>query len=308
MHNSNNLRIRVNAIVTNQMIMAIFALILGVIAIGFVAILVRLSSMGPYAIGFWRLTLALPLLIAISFLPGCKSPLPFSLEQRLFWKDYLPVIIAGILFGIDLAVWHLSIEYTSIANATVLSNLSPVIVGLFGWLVLKHPVNLKMIIGLMIAFLGIFILFNPCFTANDLSMWGNIYGIVTALIYAVYLLLIIQIRKKMDTMKIMIAVSISGAVTLWLLSYLLHHSLLITSLNEFTILFCMALLSQVIGQSLITYAFAHLPPVFTASVLLIGPIISMIAAWILFSEALSLLQMVAIAIALLGVYLTKSMV
>ena len=49
-----------------------------------------------------------------------------------------PVWLAGLAFAGDLAAWHLSILFTSVANATLEANLASVIVVLFGWLVLRR--------------------------------------------------------------------------------------------------------------------------------------------------------------------------
>jgi len=44
----------------------LISLIVGAIGIGFAPIFVRLSNVGPFATGFWRVALALPILILLS--------------------------------------------------------------------------------------------------------------------------------------------------------------------------------------------------------------------------------------------------
>jgi uncharacterized membrane protein len=45
---------------------------------------------------------------------------------------------AGVFFALDLGFWHYGIHYTSVTNATVLSNLTPVVVTTFAWIFLKQ--------------------------------------------------------------------------------------------------------------------------------------------------------------------------
>lgn len=113
--------------------LALLYLIIGAIAIGFAPIFVRLSQVGPISTGFWRVAIAFPILTLLSL--GQGSTQPNDREIPVF-KDYLWVLLAGALFGGDLATWHLSIHYTSIADSTLLANFSPVLIALWGWLVL----------------------------------------------------------------------------------------------------------------------------------------------------------------------------
>lgn len=43
------------------------------------------------------------------------------------------MLLAGAFFPADLAVWHWSIIYTSVANATLLANFAPIFVTLGAW-------------------------------------------------------------------------------------------------------------------------------------------------------------------------------
>ena len=47
-------------------------------------------------------------------------------------------LVTGLMFALDLGFWHYGIKYTSVANATVLSNLTPVVVTAFAWIFLKQ--------------------------------------------------------------------------------------------------------------------------------------------------------------------------
>src|ERR1700691_811526 len=62
--------------------------------------------------------------------------------------------LAGIFFALDLACWHYGIRYTSVANATVLPNLTPVVVTIAGWLVLKERPRPVFLLGMATAIGG----------------------------------------------------------------------------------------------------------------------------------------------------------
>jgi drug/metabolite transporter (DMT)-like permease len=70
-------------------------------------------------------------------------------------------------------------------------------------------------------------------------------------------------------------------------------------------LLALALISQVMGQGLIAYAFAHLPASLSSVSLLIQPVVAALAAWALFAEAVGPAQLLGGAIVLTGIWLAK---
>ena len=113
---------------------ALAALILGALAIAYSPIFVRLSEVGPTVTGFYRTMLAVPPLWLVWHLrPARAAAAPGASRIPPLGVLLLP----GLLFAGDLFFWHLAIQYTSVANSTLLSNFAPVIVTLGAWLVLN---------------------------------------------------------------------------------------------------------------------------------------------------------------------------
>ena len=106
---------------------ALAVLVFGAAVIGLAAILVRLSDAGPAATGFWRVAFAMPLLalMALRTDGSVGRPNRFAL-------------MAGLAFACDLGFWHYSIHFTSVANATVLTTLTPVVVTAAAWIFLRQ--------------------------------------------------------------------------------------------------------------------------------------------------------------------------
>src|SRR5262245_35790547 len=103
---------------------ALTALVIGAIIIGAAPVLVRLANAGPVAVGFWRLALSLPFLALISLRPSNGLGRPSRLA-----------ILAGCAFFLDLSFWHNGIANTSVAKATIIANLTPVVVTALSWLI-----------------------------------------------------------------------------------------------------------------------------------------------------------------------------
>ena len=67
----------------------------------------------------------------------------------------------------------------------------------------------------------------------------------------------------------------------------------------------LALVTQVLGQGLIAYAFAHLPASLSSVSLLIQPVMAALFAWLLFGEAIGAAQYLGGAIVLAGIWLAR---
>src|SRR5678810_994711 len=91
------------------------ALLLGNAALALGPWFVRLADSGPVSAGFWRVALAMPLLVLFARANG----------QRLGGVSRVmiaAVLVGGVQFGLDVASWHLGIGLTRMANATLFGN------------------------------------------------------------------------------------------------------------------------------------------------------------------------------------------
>ena len=282
--------------------LALLYLIIGAITIGFAPVLVRLSQVGPISTGFWRVAIAFPILTLLSMRQG--STLPNDEEIPAF-KDYLWVLFSGILFGGDLATWHLSIHFTSIANSTLLANVSPVIIALWGWLVLGKKPKKKLIIGLLLAIFGIAILIHPSLHMNQNTRIGDSLALITAFFYAGYLLVLNRARRKFTTFSSMALSTFASMLTLLLITLISGEAFIPTTETAWLVLIALALFAHILGQGLIAYALPYLSVTFSSTALLIQPMVAAMAGWFFFSEHLGAIQIIGIFIALIGIFLAK---
>jgi drug/metabolite transporter (DMT)-like permease len=79
-----------------------------------------------------------------------------------------------------------------------------------------------------------------------------------------------------------------------------------TSWQGWLIVISLAGVCQILGQGMLVRSLNELSSEFVALFLLLEPVLAGVGAWALFSEQLSLLNLVAFAIALVGVYLSLS--
>ena len=91
------------------------ALLVGNAALAMGPWFVRLADSGPVSAGFWRVFLALPVLALLA--RANRQPLT-GIPRGVI----LAVLVGGVLFGLDIASWHVGIGFTRLANAALFGN------------------------------------------------------------------------------------------------------------------------------------------------------------------------------------------
>lgn len=269
------------------------ALLTGATLIGLAPIFVRLADVGPTAVAFWRVALAAPVFaLLMARGEGFRSTPP----RALGW-----LLLAGLFFVGDLAVWHQSILWTSVANSTLLTNLAPVWVTLAAWLLWQERVSPAFIGGIALALLGALLLMADSLEVSHQTLVGDLMAVLTSVFYAGYLLVLSRQRRFHSTLAVMFWTSASAAVMLLPLALLQGETILPQSAQGWWVLGGLALLSHVLGQGLIAYGFAHLPASFSSVSLLLQPLAAAAFAWLLLNEHFGVQQALGGAVVLAGI-------
>lgn len=288
---------------------ALVALFAGATCIALSPIWVRLADVGPTASAFWRVALAVPLLwvlhaAALKHASGRASATPAPRAHR----GYLAA--AGVAFAGDLAFWHWSIQYTSVANSTLLANLATIFVTLAAWLLWKQRPTRLFLAGLAAALIGVAMLVRTSLAFSPTALLGDALGVITAMFYAWYLLSVKEIRDRgAATLQLMaVTTTITAALLLPVALASAHQSgepMLPQGLEGWLVLLGLAWVSHSAGQGLIAYALAHLPAAFSSVSLLFQPVMAGVFAWLLLGEPLVALQVAGGAVVLAGIWLAR---
>ena len=273
---------------------AVAVLMFGACVIGLSPILVRLTETGPAAAGFWRLAFGLPLLLLVNVRTGGEVGRPSRFA-----------LLAGVFFALDLGFWHYSIKYTSVTNATVLSNLTPVVVTAFAWIFLRQRPRALFLLSVVAAVGGAWLMAIEKGGGALLNQpLGDAYAATTALWYALYFLAMGAGRKTESASRLMFWSGVIGAPLILFAALALREQL--TPLSAAGWLACAGLgLVHFAGQGSIAWAMGRLPTSTASVVVLVQPIVAGYFGWLLFAEPIGPLQAVGAAVTLGGVVLAQ---
>lgn len=271
------------------------ALILGNVVLALGAVLVRLTDVGPTAAAFWRVTLALPLL----WLLARKE----QTQARLSRSEWGLMALAGLFFAGDLASWHLGIGYTKVANATVLGNISALLLPLWTIVVLRQTPGIYQKIAIILAAIGTVVLMGSSYETSPRYLKGDMLCLLGGVLYTCYFLLIQNARRKLDSWSILTVATAAAILPTLGFAMLMGEKIMPT---DWTWVIVLSLSSQLIGQGLMVYAMGWFSPLIIGLSLLLQPVVAALIGWILFGETLTttdLMGAVAIAVALILVRL-----
>ncbi|MSO85312.1 MAG: DMT family transporter [Rhodospirillales bacterium] len=282
--------------------LALPALLLGAVGIGFAPIFVRVSELAPTATAFHRAFLAVPVLWLWCVLERRRHPEVLRPAER---GDIAKLILAGLCFAGDLAAFHWSIVTTSVANAALLLNFMAIFVTLGAWMLFRERPKAVFLAGLATALAGAGVLMGESLNLSARQLGGDALGLLAALFYAGYILIVGRLRPRFSTATIMLWTTAPMALALIPVVWISGENVIPQTANGLALLIGLALVSHVAGQGLVAYGLAQLPAAFGSVVLLFAPAVSALLAWALLAEPLSWTQILGGLIVLAGIELAR---
>ena len=275
------------------------ALALGIVCIALSAIFTTVAGVPGTVSAFYRVAIA----VVVLGLPFGRD-LAHRSSTSGAWV-WLLAAASGIFFALDLALWNTSLFQTSAANATLLANDAPILVGLGSLLIFHAKLRLPYWIGLVIALSGMTIIVGGDIFSGSHKSAGDLMALTAGVAYAGYLLLMQRVRVHLDTLSSLWVPGMSGALLLLVLNLLTHQMLWGFSTHTYLALLALGIISQVLGWLAINYALGHLPAAIVSATLLGQPVLTAVFAVPLLGEALDAQQLLGGLVALSGIYLVN---
>lgn len=285
-------------------------LLLGIALLGIacasIFVVIAEQDLSPQATAFNRLLIAA---IAFSVWNGYQrlgqgaaaaSLEPISLRQKALLG------LAGISFAASLTLAAWSLTETSVANSTLLNNMMPIFTTVGGWAVLGQRFSRRFLVGMGVAILGAIAIGFEDFQAAQGNFTGDLAALLAAVMLAVAILSVEQLRVRFSTPMLMMWMSGMGSVLIFPVVVFSHTAIFPSSwMSGFAVL-GLALVSQVMGHGLLTHSLKQFSSGLVSVSMLAIPVIAACLALVIFAETLSVWNVLAFLLVLLGIYLSVS--
>jgi drug/metabolite transporter (DMT)-like permease len=274
-------------------------LFIGAALISLSPIWVRLVDVAPSTSGFYRVLFGSAALAV--YLIATRRQL--HLSQRAWWL----AIAAAIFLTFDLWFWHRSINYIGPGLATLLANFQVFIMMIAGIVFLKQMPSPVQLLAVPLALLGLALIIGFDWSAlpEDYTL-GVVFGLLTALMYAAYLLTLRAVRKTSAFRVLtreMAVISVFCAVMMAMTVLAEGESLAISTYEDLGWLVAYGVLSHCMGWLFIASSLSEVSTVEAGLALLLQPTLSFFWEVLFFDRAMTAIELVGAGIALAAIYL-----
>ncbi|MET3724846.1 DMT family transporter [Sphingomonas trueperi] len=256
---------------------------------------VRMADVGPVSAAFWRLIIATPILFAAATAMGEK---PLALARGRWWI----LGIAGVVFALDLASWHVGIVRTTLANSTLFGNSASLIFPIYGFVVARAWPSKMQGAALLLAALGGALLLGRSAELSSRHLAGDLFCLAAGVFYAVYFALMARVRVSLGPVPALALSSLATIPPLLVIALAMGEQIVP---HLWWPLLALAIVSQLIGQGCMIYALGHLSPLVIGIALLVQPAVGAALGWIIFDEKLGGADLVGAALVAAALVLVR---
>lgn len=179
---------------------------------------------------------------------------PFIIKERLEKRDYLYAAFCSI-FGIAVnqLCFFQGLKYTSPMHASLIMITVPMMVLFASFLILKSKITSRQILGMALGLIGAAILVVSATSSDGIaSVKGDIYILINACSYALYLVLVKRLMEKYHTLTVIKWLFLFGGIIVIPFGL---PDMLVADFSAFATPHWWSVVYVIIGATFLTYLF-----------------------------------------------------
>jgi len=236
---------------------------------------------------FYRAIFWPPLLFAIA--KSRKVPITKHVMKITFWP--------GVFFGLSTIAGFTAMKVTSVANATIIGNVSTALVLFAAPKFLGERIRFVQVVLAAVSFLGISAIVFGANGSGGATLRGDVYALANAVLWAGYFVACKKVRTEgVGAWAFMFGVSVMqvAVVAPWAIATSTDLSKVTT--RDIGLLILMTCISGTVGHTLMVWAQKFVPASTSSLLSLLMPVLSMIGAWLVFEQKINLVQFIGGAV------------
>jgi drug/metabolite transporter (DMT)-like permease len=273
-------------------------LLMGVVAVSFAAIFIRLAEAPPLVVTTYRLGLA-SLIVAPLGVWRCREEFR-SLDRN----DLLWAALSGVLLALHFAFWIASLDYTTVASSVVFVTTNPLFAGIAAHLFAQDRLSPLMLVGIILAVVGGMIIGWNDLEVGGWALWGDGLALMGAAMVAGYFIAGRRLRPKVSLLAYVAVVYSMAAMGALALCLLTGQNLTGYTTPTYAMFVLLAVGPQIIGHSSLNWALRHVSAAAVGVTTLGEPVGSTILAYFILREAPTVLTLAGGALILAGIYVS----
>jgi drug/metabolite transporter (DMT)-like permease len=260
-----------------------------VVAFSFSSTLVKRAESPGVLVAFWRM-------VTVSVVWNLVL---WSTGRHVTLQDVRQVLVPGVFFGLNLAVFFAGATHNSVANAALIGSLAPfLIVPVGAWLFAEY-INPRALVFAVIAFGGVALVLLSAPANGDASLEGNVFGTLAMLLLVGYVASTKHFRREMDVTTFMSAICPIAAVAVLPLA-IAHGDVFGMSGTGWKYMLILTLTSGVAAQGLLVYAQKTIQIGTIGIAQVAQPALAVVWSFLVLGEVVNNRQVAGIAVVVFG--------
>ncbi len=272
------------------------SLFVGILCISIFPVIIRMNLSSGLISAFYRMAIAFAILF------------PFAIYFKRWkiqnTKTILPIVICGILFALDIAVWNVSIQNSSATQATLLTNLSPIWVGIFSLMFFNRKPSKSFWMGATVAFVGVLIFLNVQSVSNFHLDQAFFLGVLSGIFYSLYILVSKSVLEKVNVLTFVTYSMMVSSLVLLAINWAFDEAFFGFSWQAWAALWVQGLVCQLLAWLLISYSTQRMSATKVSLSLLSQVFFASVFAMLFIGENITIQQIIGGLIILLGIGIT----
>lgn len=261
-----------------------------VVAWGGGNVLIAAVPLNGLAIAFHRLWMGTALYLVVLYASG----------RRLHRDSFRFGWAGGVAFGADIATFFLAVRLTSVASATTISALQPLVILGFAAAMFGERIRARHVGATLVSVAGVAMVAFGAAEVGESTRLGDLFAVLALLAWAAYFVTSKRARQRLDTFEYMTVMNLVAFLVV------APVAVLTGALDgagggldsRRALMILLIVLVPGSGHILMNWAHAHVTLVLASLITLAMPVISTVAAWWFLSQRVTWVQAAGIALVL----------
>ena len=219
-------------------------------------------------------------------------------RNAVSWRVMRASMAGGIALGLDVAFFFSAIKLTTVANATVIGALQPVVVAITANRFFGEVIRPRDIVLGSVAIVGVGVVVMGAATDAPSDWRGDLLAVGALFAWSAYFIFARQAKGVITSNEYTVGAALWVAVINAPLALMFGQSMSWPSAGNWFWLLIMAFGSGVLGHAVMNWSLQQIPLWLGSTFTLLVPVVSSTAAWLWFDEPITAIQILAIGVVL----------
>lgn len=212
----------------------------------------------------------------------------------------------GIALGLDVALFFSAVKETTIVNATIISALQPVLVGVVAWRFFGERVGRRDISLAAAAIVATFVVVAAGTSQPEWNLFGDILAVGSVIAWSGYFIFSKASRGVVTSSEYTLGTALWTCIINTPLALIFGQDLSWPNATNWAWLIALALSAGIVGHVVMNWSLVRIPLWLGSTLTLLIPVSAASLAWVVLDQALTTTQIVAMAVVLVTLALLVS--